>query len=96
MLRVTALLIFVSMFFLASCGEDRDQTIKELRQQIQTERQITEKARQNSAIAQQDAASAKSSLNLLLGIGVAAIVLALLIGVALGSKARNDARNRFE
>lgn len=82
MKRLTAMLVFASLVFLFSCGGSQEQTIRELRQQIQVERQMAQRV--------------KTAFNLLLGISIAGAVAALLIGVAMGSKARNDAENQPE
>lgn len=79
--------ISICMFFLISCGDDKEQKIKELQHQIQIEQQIKEKA-------QQDAAKVESNFNLLIGISIAIAFLVLIIGVAMGSKARKDANKQ--
>lgn len=77
----------ICMFFLISCGDDKEQKINELQHQIQIEQQMKEKA-------QQDAAKVESNFNLLIGISIAIAILVLIIGVAMGSRARKDANKQ--
>ena len=86
--------ITICMFFLNSCGEDKEQKIKELQHQIKIEQQMKEKAQQDKEKAQQDAAKIESNFNLLIGISIAITILVLIIGVAMGSKARKDANKQ--
>ena len=89
MKRIFILLVSISicMFVLTSCGEDNEQKINELQHQIQIEKQAKE-------IALQHAAKSESNLNLLIGLSIAIGVLALIIGVAMGSKTRKDANKQ--
>ena len=89
MKRMVVIFISISicMFFLNSCGDDKEQKIKELRHQIQIEQQMKEKARQ-------DAAQTESNFNLFIGISIAIVILVLIVGVAMGSKARKDANEQ--
>jgi len=73
---------------LVSCGEDKEQKIQDLQKQVQIEKQKYEKEQKARDIAQQEAAKSKSSFNLLIGISVAIALIALIIGVAMGSKSR--------
>lgn len=77
----------ICVFFLISCGDDKEQKINELEHQIQIEQQMKEKA-------QQDAAKANSNLNSLIGISIAFAIVVLIIGVAMGSRARKDANKQ--
>lgn len=74
--------ILVCIMFIASCGEDKDK--KELQKNIQEEQEAKEAA-------QQEAAESKSLFNFFIGISVAVTLIALIVGVAMGSKARKDA-----
>ncbi len=73
--------------FLVSCGEDKEQKIQELQKQVKNEQQMKEKA-------QHDAEKSNSLFNLLLGISIAITLIALIIGVAMGSKTRKDANSQ--
>lgn len=84
----------ICVFFLISCGDDKEQKINELEHQIQIEQQMKEKAQQDAAKAQQDAAKANSTLNSLIGISIAFAIVVLIIGVAMGSRARKDANKQ--
>jgi len=66
---------------------ETEQKIKELQHQIQI-------AQQHVQIAQQHAAKAESNFNLLIGISITIAILVLIIGVAMGSKARKDANKQ--
>ena len=103
MKNVTIFLIsaLFCMFFLISCGDAKEQKINELKQQIQIEQQMKEKAQQQIQIeqqmkekAQQDVEKVKSNFSLLTGISITIGILALVIGVAMGSKARRDANSQ--
>lgn len=63
-----------------SCDEEQ---IIQLQNQVQVEKEIKEKA-------QQDSQKSKNSLNLLIGFSITGGLIALIIGVALGSKSRKD------
>lgn len=84
----------ICIFLLNSCRDNNEQKIKELQHQIQVEKQMKDKAQQAKEIVQQHVAQAESNFNLLIGISIALMVLALIIGVAIGSKARKDANKQ--
>lgn len=77
---VILLLISICSIFLISCDEEE---IIQLQNQVQIEKQIKEKA-------QQDSQESKNSFNLLIGFSIAVMLAALIIGVAIGSKSRKD------
>ena len=85
------LAISIFLVFIISCGEDKEQKIQELQKQVQIEKQNYEKEQKARNIAQQEAAKSKSSFNLLIGISVALVMIALIIGVVMGSKSRKAA-----
>ena len=78
------LAISICSVFIISCGEDKDQKIQELQKQVQVEKQARD-------IAQQEAAKSRGSFNLLIGISIALALIALIIGVVMGSKSRKAA-----
>ena len=82
---IVLLALSICSVFFISCGEDKEQKIQELQKQVQIEKQMKEKA-------QQDDKKSKTTLNLLIGISIAVALIALIIGVAMGSKARKDAK----
>ena len=84
---VVVLILSIGSSFLISCGENEESKIKELKQQVQIEKRA-------KVIAQKNAAEAKSSLNLLIGLSIAVVLIALVIGVAMGSKARKKAKKQ--
>lgn len=86
-----SLIIIFCLFFSASCGEDNSETVETLQKQIQKERQAREAAEKKVMEAQKEVSETKSSFYLWVGIGVSLIILALLFGVAMGSKAKKDA-----
>jgi len=90
MKNLFAVLLAISIFsvFITSCGEDKEQKLQELQKQVQIEKQNYEKEKQARDIAQQEAAKSKSAFNLLIGISVALILIALIIGVVMGSTSR--------
>ena len=67
-----------------SCSKEKDKKIEQLRQQVQVE---TEK----KETAQQAAQKIKNTLSLMIGINIASVLIAGIIGIAVGSKARQDA-----
>lgn len=73
---------------LVSCGEDKEQKIQDLQEQVQIEKQKYEKEQKARDIAQQEAAKSKSSFYLVIGISVVIALIALIGGVAMGSKSR--------
>lgn len=86
--------ISICLIFLISCGEDKDTKIKELQHQVQIEKQLKEIERQAKDTAQRDADKWQDMFNLLIGLGIAIVIISLLTGVAMGSKARKDAKNQ--
>ena len=81
-LVIILLVLSIYLILLISCEEG--QIIQELQKQIQIEKQVKEKA-------QQDAVKSRNTLNLLIGFSIAVVMVALVIGVAMGSKSRKDA-----
>ena len=67
---VVVLILSIGSSFLISCGENEESKIKELKQQVQIEKMAKEKAQKN-------AAEAKSSLNLLVGLSIAVVLISL-------------------
>ena len=84
MKRSIILLLALSIYLILLISCEEEQIVQELQKQIQIEKQIKEKA-------QQDAVKSRNSLNLLIGFSIAVVLIALIIGVAMGSKARKDA-----
>jgi len=89
MKKIVAIVLILSIcpLFLISCGESKEQKIKELQKQVQAEQKAKE-------IAEKKADKTKSIFNLWVGIGFALVLIALIIGVAMGSKTRKDANNK--
>jgi len=84
---VAVLILSICSSFVISCDKDNDVKIKELKQQVQIEKRARETAQNN-------ASEAKSSLNLLIGLSIAVALFSLLVGVAMGSKARKEAKRQ--
>jgi len=81
---VILLLISICSIFLISCDEEQ---IIQLQNQVQIEKQIKEKA-------QQDSQESKNSFNLMIGLSIAGGIFALITGVAMGSKSRKNAKTQ--
>lgn len=84
MKRSIIVLLALSIYLILVISCEEEQIIQELQKQIQIEKQIKEKA-------QQDAVKSRNTLNLLIGFSIAVVLIALIIGVAMGSKSRKDA-----
>jgi hypothetical protein len=80
---VLLLAILICSTFLTSCKNEPGQSVKELQKQVQIEKRKTEAAQLEAA---------KSNRLMFIGITMAVALIALFAGVAIGSKARKDAR----
>jgi len=79
---IIALFLSICSFFLIQCEncKDKDKEIQELKQQLEKKTRA--------------ATESKSLFYLLIGISIAFVLIAIIIGVAMGSKARKDANNQ--
>ena len=82
MKKIFIVLLALSIFsvLLISCDEER---IQELQEQVSIEKQMKMEF-------QKDAENSKNSQYLLIGISIAGVIIAIVLGVAMGSKARKD------
>ena len=77
---IVLLALSICSVFLISCDEERIQALQE---QVHIEKQ-------SKMEFQKDAENSKNSLYLLVGISIAGVLIAMIIGVAMGSKSRKD------
>jgi len=98
---VGILFVFSLVILSVSCGSREQSQVeqeKALRQRVEEQaKQVEEdliKAREVSQRAYEEAVRAKQERSLMIGLGIACGVIALVVGTAMGSKARRDARNQ--
>jgi len=91
------LLVVSLMIVSVSCG-NRDQSQAErekaLRERVEEQSKRVEEAKHESQRVQQEVIRAKQEKGLWIGLGLAGVIISLVIGTAMGSKARRDAKNQ--
>lgn len=93
-----SLMIAMAMFLvlLSSCGENRELKSKEaelnkIEAQLQIQKQQLQMEKQKNDILQKDKSDLSKTIYLVAGLAVSLILLAIIIGVAMTSKAKKDA-----
>ncbi len=89
------LLVLSLMIVSVSCGnQDQSNAEREkaLRERVEEQSKRVEEAKQESQRVQEEVIRVRQEKSLLIGLGIAGVVIALVIGTAMGSKGRRDAQ----